>query len=175
VPLDLDALLRARVVDVADFPSPGIVFKDIAPVLGDPTAFAAVVAAVVERWRGQVDAVLAVEARGFLLGAPVALALEASLVPCRKPGKLPRAVREVRYALEYGSDALQVHLDGLVAGQRVLVVDDVLATGGTAAAAVELVRQSGADPVGLAVLLELGFLPGRVALPGLEVQSLLVV
>jgi adenine phosphoribosyltransferase len=178
--LDLVALLRERVVDVPDFPTPGIVFKDIAPVLADHVAFAGVVDAIVaEHGRGTVDKVVGIEARGFLLAAPVAYHFGAGLVPCRKPGKLPRAVHEVRYDLEYGSDALQVHRDAFRPGERVLVVDDVLATGGTACAAVELVKQAGAVPVGLSVLLELTFLPGRATVeaahPGLDVHALLPV
>ena len=178
--LDLTALLRERVVDVPDFPSPGIVFKDIAPVLADHVAFAGVVDAIVaEHGRGTVDKVVGIEARGFLLAAPVAYHFGAGLVPCRKPGKLPRATHEVSYDLEYGTDALQVHVDAFAPGERVLVVDDVLATGGTASAAVELVRRAGAEPVGLSVLLELSFLPGRATVleahPGLDVHALLTV
>jgi adenine phosphoribosyltransferase len=180
VGLDLTALLRERVVDVPDFPSPGIVFKDIAPVLADHVAFAGVVDAIVaEHGRGTVDKVVGIEARGFLLAAPVAYHFGAGLVPCRKPGKLPRATHEVSYDLEYGTDALQVHVDAFAPGERVLVVDDVLATGGTASAAVELVKRAGAVPVGLSVLLELSFLPGRATVvaahPGLDVHALLTV
>jgi adenine phosphoribosyltransferase len=161
VGLDLTALLRERVVDVPDFPSPGIVFKDIAPVLADHVAFAGVVDAIVaEHGRGTVDKVVGIEARGFLLAAPV-------------------AYHEVSYDLEYGTDALQVHVDAFAPGERVLVVDDVLATGGTASAAVELVKRAGAVPVGLSVLLELSFLPGRATVvaahPGLDVHALLTV
>ncbi len=176
--LDLEALLLARIVDVQDFPSPGIAFKDIAPVLADHIAFAGVVDAIVAEYgRGTVDKVVGIESRGFLLAAPVAYHVGAGLVPCRKPGKLPRAVHEVSYALEYGTDALQVHVDAFEPGDRVLVVDDVLATGGTASAAVELVKRAGAVPIGLSVLMELGFLAGRAAVetahPGLDVHALL--
>jgi adenine phosphoribosyltransferase len=177
-PLDLAALLRARVRDVPDFPSPGILFKDISPLLADHVAFAAAVDAVVaHHGRGTVDKVAGIEARGFLLAAPVAYHFGAGFVPVRKPGKLPGAVLEAEYDLEYGTDRLQVHRDAFVPGERVLVVDDVLATGGTASAAVRLVRQAGAVPVGLSVLLELPVLGGRARIaaaePDLDVQALL--
>jgi adenine phosphoribosyltransferase len=178
--LDLSALLAARITDVPDFPEPGVVFKDISPLLADHVAFAAAVDAVVaHHGRGTVDKVVGIEARGFLLAAPVAYHFGAGLVPVRKPGKLPLATHEVAYDLEYGSNVLQVHREAFAPGERVLVVDDVLATGGTAAAAVTLVRQAGAVPVGLSVLLELGFLEGRRAVaqehPDLDVHALLVV
>jgi len=178
VPLDLPALLRSRVVDVPDFPDPGIVFKDISPLLADHVALAGAVDAVVaHHGRGTVDKVAGIEARGFLLAAPVAYHFGAGFVPLRKAGKLPRAVHEARYDLEYGSAVLQVHQDAFAPGERVLVVDDVLATGGTAAAAVGLVQQAGAVPVGLSVLLELAALGGREVLarahPDLDVHVLL--
>ncbi len=177
-PLDLAALLRARIRDVADFPTPGIMFKDISPLLADHVAFAAAVDAVVaHHGRGSVDKVVGIEARGFLLAAPVAYHFGAGFVPVRKPGKLPGEVLEAEYALEYGTDRLQVHRDAFEPGERVLVVDDVLATGGTAAAALSLVRSAGAQPVGLAVLLELPALGGRArvaqAEPDLDVLALL--
>ena len=176
--LDLEALLRSRIVDVPDFPSPGIVFKDISPLLADHVAFAGAVDAVVARYgRGNVDKVVGIEARGFLLAAPVAYHFGAGFVPVRKAGKLPGATHETAYSLEYGDAVLQVHQDAFEPGERVLIVDDVLATGGTAAAAVRLVEAAGACVVGLSVLLELGFLHGRAALaaahPGLAVHTLL--
>lgn len=172
--LDLDALLRSRVRDVPDFPTPGIVFKDISPLLADHIAFAGAVDAIVaHHGRGTVDKVLGIEARGFLLAAPVAYHLGAGFVPVRKPGKLPGQVHEAAYALEYGRNILQVHRDALEPGDRVLVVDDVLATGGTAAAAVDLAERAGGTVLGISVLLELSFLSGRAALPGRDVHALL--
>ena len=164
-PVDLDALLRSKVVDVPDFPSPGIVFKDISPLLADHVAFAGAVDAIVaHHGRGNVDKVVGIEARGFIVAAPVAYHFGAGFVPVRKPGKLPGPTHETSYDLEYGSNVLQVHRDAFEPGDRVLVVDDVLATGGTAAAAARLVEQAGAQVVGLSVLLELTFLGGRAAL-----------
>jgi len=172
--LDLDALLRSRVRDVPDFPTPGIVFKDISPLLADHIAFAGAVDAIVaHHGRGTVDKVLGIEARGFLLAAPVAYHLGAGFVPVRKPGKLPGQVHDASYALEYGRNTLQVHRDALEPGDRVLVVDDVLATGGTAAAAVDLAERAGGTVLGISVLLELSFLSGRAALPGRDVHALL--
>ena len=148
--------------DVADFPKPGIVFKDIMPMLADGEAFADAVEAMAAPWRdARIDAVLAIEARGFLLGAPLARALGAGIVPLRKPRKLPGAVLEQRYALEYGEDALQVQAGAVAPGTRVLLVDDVLATGGTLLAARALAEQLQADLVGAGVLMELAFLDGR--------------
>jgi adenine phosphoribosyltransferase len=172
------ALLRSRIVDVPDFPVPGVVFKDISPLLEDPEAFAAAVDAVVA---ASADAgatkVVGIEARGFLFAAPVAYRLGAGLVPVRKPGKLPGPTRETSYDLEYGSNVLQVHRRALTAGERVLVVDDVLATGGTAAAAGRLVHEAGAELAGFAVLLELASLGGRAHLeqqhPGVPLHALL--
>ena len=149
--------------DVADFPKPGIVFKDIMPMLADGEAFADAVEAMAAPWRdARIDAVLAIEARGFLLGAPLARALGAGIVPLRKPRKLPGAVLEQRYALEYGEDALQVQAGAVAPGTRVLLIDDVLATGGTLLAARALAEQLQAELVGAGVLMELGFLDGRV-------------
>ena len=148
--------------DVPDFPATGIVFKDIMPVLGDAAAYAAAIEALATPWRdARIDAVMATEARGFLLGAPLALALGAGLVPVRKPGKLPCATLEERYALEYGHDALQVQADALVPGARVLLVDDVLATGGTLAATHALAGRLRAQVMGAAVLIEIAALGGR--------------
>ena len=177
-PVDLSGLLRAKVVDVPDFPTPGIVFKDISPLLADHVAFAGAVDAIVaHHGRGTVDKVVGIEARGFIVAAPVAYHFGAGFVPVRKPGKLPGPTHETSYDLEYGSNVLQVHRDAFEPGDRVLVVDDVLATGGTAAAAARLVAQAGAEVVGLSVLLELTFLGGRAALsgehPGFDVHALL--
>jgi len=168
----LDRLVR----DVPDFPTPGVMFKDITPLLADPDAFASVVEAMAERGRtignGPVDAVVGMEARGFILAAPVALALGAGFVPVRKAGKLPGPTYAVSYALEYGEATLEVHRDGLSPGDRVLLVDDVLATGGTVAATVDLVAQCGAEVVGVVVLLELAFLSGSARLDGLPFAAL---
>ena len=171
-------LLRSRIADVADFPAPGIVFKDISPLLADPQAFTAAVDAVVAAHEhDRIDKVVGVEARGFLLAAPAAYHLRAGFVPVRKPGKLPGPTHEASYDLEYGRDVLQVHRDAFAPGERVLVVDDVLATGGTAAAAGRLVQQAGAELVGFSVLLELAALGGRTLLadahPGVPVHTLL--
>jgi len=165
----LSHLIETLVRDVADFPKPGVTFKDITPLLDDHAAFGAVVQALADAGRDSsgntaVDKVVGIEARGFILAAPVALALGVGFVPVRKPGKLPSATRSVSYALEYGEETLHMHLDALAAGERALVVDDVLATGGTARATAELVEQSGAVVHGLAMLLGLSFLPGREAL-----------
>jgi adenine phosphoribosyltransferase len=177
-PVDLDALLRERIVDVRDFPTPGVVFKDISPLLADHVAFAGAVDAIVaHHGRGTVDKVVGIEARGFIVAAPVAYHFGAGFVPVRKPGKLPGETHETAYALEYGENVLQVHRDALAPGDRVLVVDDVLATGGTAAAAARLVVAAGAEVAGLSVLLELAFLSGRATLaaehPDLDVHALL--
>lgn len=148
--------------DVPDFPKPGIVFKDITPVLADADGFAEAMAELAEPWRGTaLDAVIGVESRGFILGAALARELDIGFVPVRKPGKLPARTLTLDYALEYGSDRLEIHADALPAGARVLVIDDVLATGGTLRAAVALARQQGADVVGAAVLVELAFLGAR--------------
>ncbi|UBB25772.1 adenine phosphoribosyltransferase [Pseudoxanthomonas japonensis] len=148
--------------DVPDFPKPGIVFKDITPALADADGFAEAMAELAEPWRGTaLDAVIGVESRGFILGAALARELDIGFVPVRKPGKLPARTLTLDYALEYGSDRLEIHADALPAGARVLVIDDVLATGGTLRAAVALARQQGAEVVGAAVLVELAFLGAR--------------
>jgi len=168
------AALAAHIRDVADFPRAGVTFKDITPLLGDPAAFRHTVDAIVGAHADErITKVLGVEARGFILAAPVAYGLGAGFVPVRKVGKLPSAVESAEYALEYGTDVLEVHRDALGRGERVLIVDDVLATGGTAAAAVRLAETLGAEVVGLAFLLELSFLDGRSALPGRPVSALL--
>jgi len=161
--------------DIADFPKPGVLFKDITPLLADPVAFAEAIDALVAPYLdAHIDKVAGVEARGFLLAAPLALRLGAGLVPVRKAGKLPGEVERQEYALEYGTDLLEVHRDGIGPGERVLVVDDVLATGGTAAATGHLLESLGADVVGFAFLIELAFLAGRAALAGHETTSLIV-
>lgn len=147
--------------DVPDFPQPGVGFKDISPLLQSPAGFAAAVAAMAAASPTDVDAVFGMEARGFLFGAPVALALGVGFVPIRKPGKLPMPAVSQEYDLEYGSNVLAVHTDAVPAGARVLLVDDVLATGGTLAASAGLVRQLGAEVVQATVLMELAFLGGR--------------
>jgi adenine phosphoribosyltransferase len=169
--MDLWSLVR----DIPDFPQPGIVFKDLTPLLADPAGFRESIDLLATPWRDQrVDTVVGVEARGFLLAAPVAYLLGAGVVPVRKPGKLPSAVHARSYDLEYGSNTLEIHQDAFHPGERVLVLDDVLATGGTAAATVELVRHCGATVVGVAFLLEIAFLEGRSALEGADVRSVLV-
>jgi len=150
--------------DIPDFPKPGILFKDITPVLADADAFAGAIAAMAEPWCGQpLDAVVGVEARGFILGAALARELGVGFVPVRKPGKLPAHVLSLDYGLEYGRDRLEIHADALPPGARVVVIDDVLATGGTLKAALQLVGQQGARVVGTGVLVELGFLGARAA------------
>jgi len=160
--------------DVPDFPKPGILFKDITPLLLSPARFRRVVELMAGPFQeARVSRVVSIESRGFLLGAPIALALDAGLVPIRKPGKLPSARGRVEYALEYGTDALEMHRDAVGPGDRVLIVDDVLATGGTAGAATELVRAHGGEVVGLAFLIELDSLKGRARLKGERVEALL--
>jgi adenine phosphoribosyltransferase len=176
-------LVRRFTRDFADFPSEGVVFKDWMPLMADAEGFASVVEALAAPGRTGVgadattvvDKVVGMESRGFLLGAPVALALGVGFVPVRKPGKLPGETVSVDYALEYGTATLQLQVDALAVGDRVLVVDDVLATGGTAAATCELVRRVGAEVSGLAFLMDLSFLPGRTALAGHAITSLLTV
>lgn len=172
---DLQSRLRASLRAIPDYPKPGILFQDITPVLGDARLFPAIVDALAAPYRGSgITHVLGIEARGFILGGAVAVTLGAGFVPARKPGKLPwKALRET-YALEYGTDALDMHEDALPEGARALIVDDVLATGGTAAAAVALVRRAGAGLAGCAFLLEIGVLEGRNRLPE-DVRALLAV
>ncbi|MGK2947644.1 MAG: adenine phosphoribosyltransferase [Acidimicrobiales bacterium] len=169
------AWLWSHVRDVPDFPEAGISFKDITPLLGEPAALRGAIDAMAEPWiEADIALVAGIEARGFLLAAPLAYHLGAGLVPVRKPGKLPWSVAEETYALEYGTDTVQAHVDSVTEGQRVLVVDDVLATGGTASATCTLLEGLGASVVGVGVLLELGFLGGRARLGGRDVRSLLV-
>jgi adenine phosphoribosyltransferase len=168
---DLFALVR----DVHDFPKPGIVFKDLTPLFRDGLAFRALVEAMAAPYRdADVAAVLGVEARGFILGAAVALHLGVGFVPARKPGKLPAKTDRESYSLEYGDDCLELHLGSFAPGDRVLIVDDVIATGGTARAALALARRQGAVVVGVAFAVEIDFLRGRALLPaGVTVTSLL--
>ena len=166
---EIDGYFDALIRDVPDFPKPGVLFKDITPLLADHDAFTATVQALASAGRDSsgatvVDKVIGMEARGFILAAPVALALGVGFVPVRKAGKLPSATYGVSYALEYGEATLEMHTDALAPGERVLLVDDVLATGGTAAATAELVQRAGASVEALAVLMELSFLNGRAAL-----------
>lgn len=167
-------MLRDRIRDIPDFPRPGVVFKDITPMLIDPAAFATMVDELTAPLIGRgITKVLGVEARGFIPAASLAPALGAGFVPVRKAGKLPWEVEQAEYVLEYGTDVLEVHRDAIEPGERVVIVDDVLATGGTAAAAVRLARALGGEVVACSFLLELVFLEGRSQLPGVEVHSLL--
>ncbi len=166
--------LRARIRDVPDFPQEGIVFKDITPLLADEAAFSSVIDVIVVHFgRGNVDKVVGIEARGFILASPVAYHFGAGFVPVRKAGKLPWETDSEQYELEYGTETLEIHRDAFSPGERVLIVDDVLATGGTARATARLVERLGAKVVGIAFLVELRFLSGRDKLQGYEVLSLL--
>lgn len=166
--------LRERIREIPDFPEPGVSFKDITPLLADAAAFEACVEALASHFAaGPVDKVLGIEARGFILAAPVAVRLHAGFVPVRKAGKLPWQVERASYQLEYGQNVLEIHQDALAPGERALIIDDVLATGGTASATASLVRRLGAEPVGLGCVLELSWLEGRGKLGDLPVVSLL--
>jgi adenine phosphoribosyltransferase len=169
--LDLD-LLTARIRDVPDFPQPGVLFRDITPMLADPTAFKVAIEAMAEPFSG-IDHVVAIESRGFILGAPVAYCLGAGLVLVRKVGKLPSSTLREEYALEYGTNTVEIHSDAIKPGERVLIVDDVLATGGTVRAAANLVERLGAQVVGISLLIELTFLAGREKLREYDLHSLL--
>jgi adenine phosphoribosyltransferase len=164
------------VLDVADFPKPGIVFKDLMPLFADGPVFRQVIDGIVARHGADsFDVVAGVEARGFVVAAAIAYATEKGVVPVRKAGKLPRRTHSASYALEYGEATLEVHEDAFVAGQRVLVVDDILATGGTAGAALDLVERAGGTVAGFTVLMELAFLDGRARLAPRTVHALLTV
>lgn len=166
--------LKEHIRDVPDFPKPGVLFKDITPLLADAAAFGATIDHLAAHFEGhRVDRVLGVEARGFIIAAPVADRLGAGFVPVRKSGKLPWEVASQTYDLEYGTDLLQIHVDGVAPGQRVAIIDDVLATGGTAAATVALVELLGAEVAGLGFVIELAFLGGRERLTGHDFVSLL--
>jgi adenine phosphoribosyltransferase len=168
------AWLSANIRDIPDYPKPGVTFRDITPLLGHPDAFRFAVDAIADRFSGiDVDRVVGIEARGFILAAPVAYRGGAAFVPVRKAGKLPWAVAREEYALEYGTDKLEIHRDGVLPGERILVVDDVLATGGTASATVRLIEGLGAEVVGLGFVIEIADLNGRKMLDGYDVQSLL--
>jgi adenine phosphoribosyltransferase len=176
----IEELLLSRIRDVADYPEPGVTFKDITPLLADPAAFTALtdaLAAIAERTGA--TKVVGLEARGFILGAPVAVRAGLGFIPVRKAGKLPGATLGQAYELEYGSAEIEVHAEDLSADDRVLIVDDVLATGGTAEASIQLIRRAGAEVAGLAVLMELGFLSARTrllpTLAGAPLEALLVV
>jgi adenine phosphoribosyltransferase len=167
------ARVKDLVRDIPDFPKAGVTFKDITPLLADAKAFAAIISALATPFEQLgVDKVIGVEARGFIIAAPVAYRLGAGFVPVRKKGKLPASVYSDTYELEYGFDTLEVHTDSLAPGERALVVDDVLATGGTAAATCRLVEKLGGKAVGFACVIELGFLNGRDKLGELEVEAL---
>ncbi len=170
----LAELIRKRIRDVPDYPQPGIAFKDITPLLGDGAAFSAVVKELASG-HGPVDKVAGIEARGFILAAPVAMCLQSGFVPVRKAGKLPAQTYTQDYELEYGTATIEVHTDAFDPGDRVLIIDDVLATGGTARATAELVRRAGGEVVGVAVLLELAFLGGRSKLGDMEFRALVTV
>ena len=171
---DTLALLRSLIRDVPDFPQPGIVFKDITPLLADENAFSSVIDLIVVHYgRGNVDKVVGIEARGFILASPIAYHFGAGFVPVRKSGKLPWETEREEYELEYGTAVLEIHKDAIGVGDRVLIVDDVLATGGTAKATARLVERLGGKVIGIACLIELGFLNGRQAIQDYDFFSLI--
>ncbi|GGY49509.1 adenine phosphoribosyltransferase [Streptomyces omiyaensis] len=177
---DVTGLLLSRIRDVPDYPIPGVMFKDITPLLADPEAFTALTDVLAALCSAQgATKIVGLEARGFILAAPVAVRAGLGFVPVRKAGKLPGATLRQAYELEYGTAEIEVHAEDLAAGDRVMVIDDVLATGGTAEASLELVRRAGAEVAGVAVLMELGFLPGRArldpALRGAPLTALITV
>lgn len=172
--MDADAL-RRRIRDIPDFPKPGILFRDVTPLMGDAEALRAAIAAIAAPFRAaNIERVIGIESRGFLLGPAVALELDAGFALVRKKGKLPFRTHRAEYALEYGTDVVEMHVDAVGKGQRVLVVDDLVATGGTAAAAVELVRRAGGECIGASFLIELSALGGRAKLTGLDVRAVIV-
>lgn len=165
--------LAKLIRDIPDFPEPGVTFKDITPVLADAAALQALIEAMVEPYRAHhIDKVVGIESRGFILAAPIASSLRAGFVPLRKPGKLPAPTHREEYVLEYGVDSLEVHVDAVRPGERVLIVDDVIATGGTAVAAIALMERCQASVVGMSVFIELEFLGGRAKLDGLDLNAL---
>lgn len=166
--------LKKFIRDIPDFPKPGILFRDITPLLASPLAFTAAIDQMAEHYAGsKIDAIVAAEARGFIFAAPLAIRLQAGFVPIRKPGKLPFDTHSFNYELEYGTDTLEMHVDGLTKGQRVLVVDDLLATGGTVQACCKLIEHTGATVVGCAFAIELTALPGRKVIAPHAVFSLM--
>lgn len=166
--------LKSAIRDVADFPKKGIIFKDITPLLEDNLKLKQAVDMFAEKYKGKgITKVIAIDARGFLFATPVALELGAGVVPVRKKGKLPYKTKAVTYSLEYGTDTVEMHEDAIKKGEKVLIIDDVLATGGTASASAELVKQSGGEVVGIAFLLELSFLKGREKIKDFDVFSLI--
>ena len=171
--MELEAI-KALIRDVPDFPQPGILFKDITPLLADEVAFSSVIDIIVVHFgRGAVDKVVGIEARGFILASPVAYHFGAGFVPVRKADKLPWETEAAEYELEYGTATLEIHKDGIEPGERVLIVDDVLATGGTACATAELVERVGGKVIGIACLIELAFLQGRSKLEGHDLFTLI--
>jgi adenine phosphoribosyltransferase len=166
-----EAVVRSHVRDIPDYPHPGIIFRDITPLLAAPDVFAGTIDALAAPFEGEaIDKVIGVEARGFVFAAPVAYRHRAGFVPVRKPGKLPWQIESEEYALEYGTDLLEIHRDAIAPGERVLIVDDVIATGGTAAASARLVERLGGTVVGLAFVLELAYLHGIDQLPDRRVH-----
>ncbi len=171
---DIESRLKSTIRDIPDFPKPGILFKDITPILADPKLFRSTIDWFAERYAGEhIDVVVGMESRGFLFGAPLAMELSAAFVPARKPGKLPYDRVSVEYSLEYGTAMLEIHADAIKPGDRVLIVDDLLATGGTAKATCDLVRRLGGQVLAACFVVELGFLPGRAALGDVPVQSII--
>ena len=170
--MDFKSIIR----DIPDFPQKGILFRDITPLLADPQGLSEITKGFQTKFTelniGAIDYIIGIESRGFILGAPLAMAIGCGFVPVRKPKKLPSAVFRVEYALEYGTDTLEMHCDAIAAGKRVIIIDDVIATGGTAAAAAKLVEQSGAELISYGFLIELDFLNGRKALPEVPIVSL---
>ncbi|MBD2187301.1 adenine phosphoribosyltransferase [Pseudanabaena mucicola] len=171
--MDFKSIIR----DIPDFPQQGIIFRDITPLLAHPQGLTKIIQGFQTKFAelniSAIDTVVGTESRGFILGAPLAMALGCSFVPVRKPKKLPSAVFRAEYELEYGTDALEIHQDAIATGERVIIIDDVIATGGTAAATAKLVEQSGAELVGYGFLIELDFLNGRQALPEVPIVSLI--
>lgn len=168
---EVEELIR----DVPDFPVPGIVFKDITPVLNDPNAFGMIIDEMYEKNKDSgVEGIVGIESRGFIIGAPLALRLGVPFIMIRKVGKLPFTKEKVNYQLEYGEATIEIHTDAIEAGQKVIIVDDLLATGGTTAAAIELVEKLGGEIVRCSFVIELGFLNGRKKLPGIVTESLIV-
>ncbi|GAB47612.1 adenine phosphoribosyltransferase [Mobilicoccus pelagius] len=171
----LASLVSSRLRDIPDFPAPGVLFKDFTPLLADPRAFAAVVDDTAARYRGRVDAVVGIEARGFMIGAATAYALGVGFVPVRKQGKLPAETESAEYSLEYGTATIEIHRDAFAPGARVLVMDDVIATGGTLVATCDLVERLGGKIAGVEVVVEIASLGGRATLGGRPLTSMLLV